>query len=163
MLGIAINLTYFHIPQRSGRKGNPISAFYIDYFIHHQVNCQLLQVLVETLDRCFENVCELDIIFHVDKVSQCSHRCLSSQRYAQTAIAPSVSVRCISYSMRSSWEVWFWKLTLLRSLPGLRSKASLRSLRYVTYLTVRGEWARLYLPYCIVHTVHWLDCTYLTV
>lgn len=28
----------------------------------------LLQVLVETLDKCFENVCELDLIFHMDKV-----------------------------------------------------------------------------------------------
>jgi len=28
----------------------------------------LIQVLVETLDRCFENVCELDLIFHMDKV-----------------------------------------------------------------------------------------------
>lgn len=27
-----------------------------------------LQVLVEVLDRCFENVCELDLIFHMDKV-----------------------------------------------------------------------------------------------
>lgn len=27
-----------------------------------------LQVFVETLDHCFENVCELDLIFHVDKV-----------------------------------------------------------------------------------------------
>ena len=27
-----------------------------------------IQVFVETLDRCFENVCELDLIFHVDKV-----------------------------------------------------------------------------------------------
>lgn len=27
-----------------------------------------LQVFVETLDKCFENVCELDLIFHVDKV-----------------------------------------------------------------------------------------------
>ena len=26
------------------------------------------QVFVETLDRCFENVCELDMIFHMDKV-----------------------------------------------------------------------------------------------
>ncbi|KRX96656.1 AP-3 complex subunit sigma-2 [Trichinella pseudospiralis] len=26
------------------------------------------QVFVETLDRCFENVCELDLIFHADKV-----------------------------------------------------------------------------------------------
>ncbi|XP_055090085.1 AP-3 complex subunit sigma-1-like isoform X5 [Symphalangus syndactylus] len=25
-------------------------------------------IFVETLDKCFENVCELDLIFHVDKV-----------------------------------------------------------------------------------------------
>jgi len=25
-------------------------------------------VFVETLDKCFENVCELDVIFHSDKV-----------------------------------------------------------------------------------------------
>ena len=24
---------------------------------------------METLDKCFENVCELDLIFHVDKVT----------------------------------------------------------------------------------------------
>ena len=29
----------------------------------------LIQVFVETLDRCFENVCELDLVFHMDKVS----------------------------------------------------------------------------------------------
>ncbi|KER27044.1 hypothetical protein T265_05811 [Opisthorchis viverrini] len=29
----------------------------------------LIQVFVEALDKCFENVCELDLIFHVDKVS----------------------------------------------------------------------------------------------
>lgn len=28
----------------------------------------LIQVFVETLDKCFENVCELDLIFHFDKV-----------------------------------------------------------------------------------------------
>lgn len=27
----------------------------------------LIQVFVESLDKCFENVCELDLIFHVDK------------------------------------------------------------------------------------------------
>ncbi|KAL8185215.1 UNVERIFIED_CONTAM: hypothetical protein K2H54_043322 [Gekko kuhli] len=40
------------------------------------VNCKeselgildLMQVFVEVLDKCFENVCELDLIFHVDKV-----------------------------------------------------------------------------------------------
>ena len=29
----------------------------------------LIQVFVESLDRCFENVCELDLIFHSDKVN----------------------------------------------------------------------------------------------
>eukprot|EP00008_Paramoeba_atlantica_P003835 CAMPEP_0201488150 /NCGR_PEP_ID=MMETSP0151_2-20130828/17295_1 /ASSEMBLY_ACC=CAM_ASM_000257 /TAXON_ID=200890 /ORGANISM="Paramoeba atlantica, Strain 621/1 / CCAP 1560/9" /LENGTH=171 /DNA_ID=CAMNT_0047873383 /DNA_START=56 /DNA_END=571 /DNA_ORIENTATION=- len=28
----------------------------------------LIQVFVETLDKCFENVCELDLIFHVPKI-----------------------------------------------------------------------------------------------
>lgn len=28
----------------------------------------MIQVFVEALDRCFENVCELDLIFHSDKV-----------------------------------------------------------------------------------------------
>eukprot|EP00823_Brevimastigomonas_motovehiculus_P003470 TRINITY_DN2118_c0_g1_i1.p1 TRINITY_DN2118_c0_g1~~TRINITY_DN2118_c0_g1_i1.p1 ORF type:complete len:168 (-),score=28.54 TRINITY_DN2118_c0_g1_i1:312-815(-) len=28
----------------------------------------LVQVFVEALDKCFENVCELDLIFHIDKV-----------------------------------------------------------------------------------------------
>lgn len=29
----------------------------------------LLQVFVESLDRAFENVCELDLVFHFDEVS----------------------------------------------------------------------------------------------
>ena len=29
----------------------------------------LIQVFVEALDSCFESVCELDIIFHMDKVN----------------------------------------------------------------------------------------------
>eukprot|EP01097_Dermamoeba_algensis_P001644 TRINITY_DN1614_c0_g1_i2.p1 TRINITY_DN1614_c0_g1~~TRINITY_DN1614_c0_g1_i2.p1 ORF type:complete len:188 (-),score=56.47 TRINITY_DN1614_c0_g1_i2:58-588(-) len=28
----------------------------------------LIQVFVESLDRCFENVCELDLVFHSDKI-----------------------------------------------------------------------------------------------
>ncbi|KAK4535019.1 hypothetical protein CDCA_CDCA03G1044 [Cyanidium caldarium] len=45
------------------------------YFIFVVNHCEselgildLIQVFVETLDRCFENVCELDIIFNHDKV-----------------------------------------------------------------------------------------------
>lgn len=29
----------------------------------------LIQVIVEALDKCFENVCELDLIFHSDRVN----------------------------------------------------------------------------------------------
>jgi|EP01043_Picozoa_sp_COSAG02_P043611 AP-3 complex subunit sigma len=28
----------------------------------------LIQVFVESLDKCFENVCELDLVFHMDRV-----------------------------------------------------------------------------------------------
>lgn len=28
----------------------------------------LIQIFVETLDKCFKNVCELDLVFHVDQV-----------------------------------------------------------------------------------------------
>lgn len=31
----------------------------------------LIQVFVESLDRCFENVCELDLVFHMDRVRIC--------------------------------------------------------------------------------------------
>ncbi|MGH0179335.1 UNVERIFIED_CONTAM: hypothetical protein FKN15_020660 [Acipenser sinensis] len=44
------------------------------YFVFCVDSCEselgildLIQVFVETLDKCFENVCELDLIFHVDK------------------------------------------------------------------------------------------------
>ena len=30
----------------------------------------LIQVFVESLDRAFENVCELDLIFHFDEVGR---------------------------------------------------------------------------------------------
>jgi AP-3 complex subunit sigma len=39
----------------------------------------LIQVFVETLDRCFENVCELDLIFHVDKAGP-RHLCSPGNR-----------------------------------------------------------------------------------
>ena len=31
----------------------------------------LIQVFVESLDRAFENVCELDLVFHFDEVCLC--------------------------------------------------------------------------------------------
>lgn len=46
------------------------------YFIFVVDHCEselgildLIQVFVQVLDSCFENVCELDLIFHFDKVT----------------------------------------------------------------------------------------------
>ena len=38
----------------------------------------LIQVFVEALDKCFENVCELDLVFHMDRV--CATRSRRSRR-----------------------------------------------------------------------------------
>ncbi|XP_074876563.1 AP-3 complex subunit sigma-1 isoform X3 [Buteo buteo] len=45
----------------------------------------LIQVFVETLDKCFENVCELDLIFHVDKspFPICEHLFAMTANYAK--------------------------------------------------------------------------------
>ena len=40
------------------------------------------QVFVESLDKCFENVCELDLIFHVDKVRWQGGRSAGKRRRA---------------------------------------------------------------------------------
>lgn len=54
----------------------------------------LIQVFVETLDRCFENVCELDLIFHVEKVSFINEKKTCSLKIETASI-------CIEYSRLS--------------------------------------------------------------
>uniref|UniRef100_A0A8C2N7D2 AP complex mu/sigma subunit domain-containing protein n=1 Tax=Cricetulus griseus TaxID=10029 RepID=A0A8C2N7D2_CRIGR len=60
-------------------EGSDNKLIYRHYATLHFVFCvdsseselgilDLIQVFVETLDKCFDNVCELDLIFHVDKV-----------------------------------------------------------------------------------------------
>lgn len=63
------------------------------------VVCSCGQVFVEALDKSFENVCELDLIFHTDKVraSVCSSSCLSYDR------------RCTLCWMKSLWLAWCWR------------------------------------------------------
>lgn len=42
---------------------------------------------METLDKCFENVCELDLIFHMDKVCKQKHvLCAQFEIFKQTCI-----------------------------------------------------------------------------
>ncbi|XP_035495713.1 AP-3 complex subunit sigma-1 isoform X3 [Scophthalmus maximus] len=72
-----------HAPGRAQRPmligGSDYKLIYRHYATLYFVFCvdsseselgilDLIQVFVETLDKCFENVCELDLIFHVDKV-----------------------------------------------------------------------------------------------
>ncbi|XP_064144581.1 AP-3 complex subunit sigma-1-like [Loxodonta africana] len=44
------------------------SVFCMDFSESELGILDLIQVFMETLGKCFENVCELDLIFHVDKV-----------------------------------------------------------------------------------------------
>lgn len=60
----------------------------------------LIQVFVETLDRCFENVCELDLIFHVDKVGEKRNNGVLSSLF-----------RCTTSSTSWSWAAWCWRRT----------------------------------------------------
>ena len=60
----------------------------------------LIQVLVETLDRCFENVCELDLVFHMDKV-------LPIARRSPAQLTAGSRFRCIQSRTKSSKLGWF--------------------------------------------------------
>ena len=57
MINIRINDFFLII-----KKYNP------GFLLAAMVEFLFVQVFVETLDKCFENVCELDLIFHVDRV-----------------------------------------------------------------------------------------------
>ncbi|SHO77128.1 Similar to S.cerevisiae protein APS3 (Small subunit of the clathrin-associated adaptor complex AP-3) [Malassezia sympodialis ATCC 42132] len=47
----------------------------------------LIQVIVEALDRCFENVCELDLIFHFDEVHAIVDQVIQGGLVLETSIA----------------------------------------------------------------------------
>eukprot|EP00007_Cunea_sp_BSH-02190019_P001662 CAMPEP_0174232828 /NCGR_PEP_ID=MMETSP0417-20130205/3007_1 /TAXON_ID=242541 /ORGANISM="Mayorella sp, Strain BSH-02190019" /LENGTH=163 /DNA_ID=CAMNT_0015310939 /DNA_START=128 /DNA_END=616 /DNA_ORIENTATION=- len=62
-----------------GSKGSNLKLIYRNYATLYFIFCvdeseselgtlDLIQVFVESLDKSFQNVCELDLIFHVDKV-----------------------------------------------------------------------------------------------
>eukprot|EP00127_Corallochytrium_limacisporum_P004507 Clim_evm7s166 gene=Clim_evmTU7s166 len=52
----------------------------------------LIQVFVEALDRAFENVCELDLIFHVDKVMYILNEVIMGGLVLETKISEVVSI-----------------------------------------------------------------------
>jgi len=78
-LGISTRNTYNPYSFSSLIGGSDYKLIYRHYATLYFVFCvdsseselgilDLIQVFVETLDKCFENVCELDLIFHADAV-----------------------------------------------------------------------------------------------
>ncbi|KAJ0170168.1 hypothetical protein K1T71_014096 [Dendrolimus kikuchii] len=53
----------------------------------HGLDSQLDPVFVETLDKCFENVCELDLIFHADAAHQVLDELVMGGMVLQTNMA----------------------------------------------------------------------------
>ncbi|VDQ08772.1 unnamed protein product [Trichobilharzia regenti] len=58
---------------------------------------RLIYLFVEALDKCFENVCELDLIFHVDKVSSVFHHSVVWNRFS--------SFICEEMTYRALWQI----------------------------------------------------------
>ncbi|KAL1916135.1 uncharacterized protein VTP21DRAFT_6139 [Calcarisporiella thermophila] len=68
------------------------------YFVFVVDDCEselgildLIQVFVESLDRCFENVCELDLIFHFEEVHHILSEVISGGMVLETNISEIVS------------------------------------------------------------------------
>ena len=70
-------------------------------------------MFVESLDRAFENVCELDLIFHFDEVCK-------AVQYGYA-----VDDRCITCWGRSYRAGWCWKRTLMRLQHAVSRSGSL--------------------------------------
>ncbi|OCH96684.1 Adaptor protein complex sigma subunit [Obba rivulosa] len=72
----APELEAFLIPQEGGEKLRVVYRNYATLYFVFVVDSaeselgvlDLIQVFVESLDRAFENVCELDLVFHFDEV-----------------------------------------------------------------------------------------------
>ena len=54
----------------------------------------LIQVFVEALDKCFENVCELDLIFHSDRVHYVLDEIVMGGMVLETNINAIIEARC---------------------------------------------------------------------
>ena len=66
----------------------------------------LIQVFVEALDKCFENVCELDLIFNIDRVHQILDEVVMAGMVLETSLADIVkhSVLTNKYTRKTKSE-----------------------------------------------------------
>ncbi|CBY14559.1 unnamed protein product [Oikopleura dioica] len=60
-------------------------------FVVFGLKWDFFKVLVEVLDRCFENVCELDLIFHMDKVHFILNEMIMGGMVLETSLSEIVS------------------------------------------------------------------------
>ena len=77
-----------------------IFVFVIDDAESELAVLDLIQVLVEVLDKTFENVCELDLIFNPDKVIN--------------ILSLNLAYRSTTYWMRLWWMEWSQRLISTR-------------------------------------------------
>ncbi|XP_070318438.1 AP-3 complex subunit sigma-1 isoform X5 [Odocoileus virginianus] len=59
---------FFHSLEHVGNSVVTVFPLWLSQIFEEEGVLSMHKVFVETLDKCFENVCELDLIFHVDKV-----------------------------------------------------------------------------------------------
>ncbi|XP_048450964.1 AP-3 complex subunit sigma-1 isoform X3 [Rhincodon typus] len=101
----------------------------------------LIQVFVETLDKCFENVCELDLIFHVDKV----HNILAEMVMGGMVLETNMNEIVTQIDAQSKMEKSETASTAARAHRGIRAGPAQRRVgpvcgpRVSPYLLFQGQ------------------------
>ncbi|CAI0473420.1 unnamed protein product [Linum tenue] len=68
----------------------------------------LIQVFVETLDKCFRNVCELDIVFNYSKLHTILDEIIFGGQVLETSSAEVMKARISLKLYRISYQNSFW-------------------------------------------------------
>ena len=92
----------------------------------------LIQVFVETLDKCFENVCELDLIFHMDKVHYILNELVMGGMVLETNMTE-ILTRVEEQNKIEKEEVcWTWSIYIL-----LLKKSSIYLQNFISFLFLK--------------------------
>ncbi|GAA5922319.1 Aps3p [Sporobolomyces koalae] len=117
-------------------------AFVVDQSESELGILDLIQVFVESLDRCFENVCELDLIFHFDEVHTLLNCIITGGLVLDTSLESIQSnFRIQKQAKRSSENSG--GLSAITSQIGGGIKSSGGGLGLLSGAGVEGAWERL--------------------
>ena len=91
----------------------------------------LIQVFVESLDRTFENVCELDLIFHFDEVHLVLAEIIQGGLVLETNLSEIASCGEYRWIRTRSLRILWLKLRLAQNLQSVKRErcGRLRSIR----------------------------------